>query len=192
MVVIDMRSSKRRALIVVCLILIIVVIFLARKNIETYNAITLKDINYKAYTGLNGMLSYKLPADWSAQEQNLNSTEIVYHMDFETKDKKIHGYVEILNFNKPLINFLNESKKNLLEIISFKQYTIEPIKIDGADGYILMYSKRSNNKYIKAFEVFRQDKDNIFHRFAFYMDEQEWENELRPVLLEIAASAVLK
>lgn len=190
MIIIDIRRFKKGFWMVLGVTMIFAVLFFTFRAIETSGRLTKEDVQYKEFKGLNGTFTYKLPSDWRTVEQNFGGGEVMYHNDFTSKDGNLRGYVQLWNLNKPLINFIKEGQKGLDSTVTFKYYTVEPIKIDGKEGYVLQYSKRDqNNKYFKAFEVFILEKDNIFCRFAFYMDEPQWKDEYREYFLNIAASA---
>ena len=90
----------------------------------------------------------------------------------------------------PLAEFLNKSRESAIGVVYFKDYSIEPAKVNGKTGYILSYTRATDNdKYVKALEVFILHKDNVFIRFAFYMDETLWKDEYRELFLSISASS---
>lgn len=193
MLLIDIRKVRKRAAIAACFLLFALIIILTRKAVQTQAILLIEGVQYKDYSALNGRFTYKLPADWKTVEQKFGGNEIIYHNDFESADKKVHGYVQIWNLNKPLVDFLKQSQKSSAGIVYFKNYTVEPIKIDNRDGYVLQYSRRDEkNKYLKAFEVFIMERNNTFCRFAFYMDEDKWKNEYREFFLNTAAYGKVK
>lgn len=193
MLFIDARKYRRLTAAALYTIVACAMLFITYRAIQTRVNTFSTDIKYKEYSGLNGTFTYKMPANWKVEEQKFGGGEVMYHSDFWSEDRKVYGYVEVWNLNKPLIDFIKQGQKSAVGIISFKYYTIEPVKINGRQGYILQYSRKTDgNKYVKAFEVFIMDEDSKFHRFAFYMDEQLWKDEYRDFFLNIAASAKLK
>jgi hypothetical protein len=193
LIFIDIRRYRRWTGGIVYSLFAIIILLLIYGTIEARVNTIAVDVQYKEYTGLNGTFTYKLPEKWRVQRQEFGKDEIIYHSDFTSEDRKINGYVQVWNLNKPLIDFIKEGQKSPIGIVSFKFYTVEPVKIDGREGYILQYSrKQDGNKYIRAFEVFIMDKNNTFHRLAFYMDEQVWKDENRSFFLNIAASSKLE
>lgn len=178
---------------VLCVALIGFAILMTTRTITVQTSIVPANTQYKDYTGLNGMFEYKLPAEWIASEEKSGGSEIMYRNNFSSKDGKLHGFVEIWNLNRPTINFVNEFRKKLANIVSVKNCRMEPLKINGMEGYVLQYSiKCEKSKYTKAFEVLVLDKGNVFRRFAFYMDESIWRDEFRTLFLNIAAYAKQK
>lgn len=193
LLVINLNKIKEKGMFLILLILLIVgIYFNNNKGIQTFINLNIDEIELKEYKGLNNKFHYKLPADWITNTQEFSGDEIMYHNDFKTPDGKIHGFVQLWNLNKPIIDFLKDGIKSATGIVSFKNYFIEPIKINGNEGYILYYSRLGNdNKYIKAFEIFILNKDNIFYRFSFFMDEKDWKKEYRMFFLELASYAEL-
>lgn len=193
LILVDVRKYRKWTGMAVYSILVCIIVILTYRTIETRTDTFSAETKYKEYTGLNGRFTYALPENWKVEEQNLGSSEIIYHSNFISDDKKINGYVEVWDLKKPLLDFLKESEKSAVGTVSFKYYTIKPIKIDDKEGYILEYSRKGEgDKYIKAFEVFLKDKESLFYRLAFYMDEQLWKDEYRELFLNMASMAKLK
>lgn len=189
LILIDLSRIRKGVLTVLCFLLIVVCTLAELKAAETGTNIPADEIEYKNYSAFDGKIAFKLPAKWSTTLRKFDSNEVLYHNDFISDDKIIHGFVEVWNLNMPLIEFIKQGKENPIGIASYKNYTIEDVRINGMDGYILSYSRAgSEGKYIKAFEVFILDKGNSFYRFSFFMDESKWKNEYRMFFLNIAAS----
>jgi hypothetical protein len=193
MILIDLTGVRRKIIAVLAFVLIAVCLYATFSAVEVWNSSTPDKVSYKDYTGCEGKFTYKLLADWKTKEQKFEGNEILYHNDFISSDNKILGYVQVWNLGMPLKDFIEQGKKSASELVNFKEYSMEPVKIGGKDGYILQYTREvENGKYIKAFEVFVIDKGNIFHRFAFYMDEKTWKNDFRMTFLNIAATGNYK
>jgi hypothetical protein len=186
----DIRKS-RNVFKFLLLILFICAIYLGLKLIlDTKVSLIPVDIKYKEYTGLDNKFTYRLPEEWKTSEQKFEGNEIIYHNDFTSEQDKLHGFVQVWNASMPLAEFLNKSRESAVGVVYFKDYSIEPAKINGKTGYILNYTRSADNdKYIKALEVFILQKDNVFIRFAFYMDETLWKDEYRELFLSISASS---
>lgn len=193
MLLIDVSRYRRIVLFILTVLLMSGVIMVFYKSFEVEVNTFVLEVQYKEYSGLKGTFKYKLPEGWKSVEQKFEGGEIIYHNDFDSEDKSMHGYIQVWNLNRPLINFIMEGRKSAVGIISFKNYTIEPIKINGKEAYLLTYSRKDdNNKYIKGFEVFILQNTTDFSRFAFYMDEHLWKDEYRHFFLDIAATAQFK
>lgn len=125
----------------------------------------------KEYSALNNTLTYKLPSDWSTTLRDFGGNEILYHNDFQSKDAKIHGFVEVWNINEDLKSFLDRSKQTSDTQNTFKKYSITPISIAGRSGYELQYTiiSYSNIPY-NGYEYFLNDK-NKFFRFSFFVQK---------------------
>lgn len=190
MMLVDLSRIRKGALVVLCAALLLICLIFAYRMAEVQTSTDINEIQYKNYSALGGEFYYKLPSAWKTTEQDFGGSEIIYHNDFLSEDRNIHGFVEVWNLNMPLIDFIKEGRKNPIGIASFKNYTIEDVKINGREGYILHYSRAGETgKYTKAFEVFIIGKGNTFYRFSFFMDETKWKNEYRMFFLNIAASA---
>lgn len=193
MIVIDIRHNRKKIFIALLMIFIAGCIFLTYRYAAPTAGLIREEIQYKDYSGYGGKFTYKLPADWKTSEQKFQGKEILYHNDFISGDKKLVGYVQLWDLNLPIKEFIEEGKKSAGDIVNFKDYSIEPVKINGKNGYILQYTREvEKGKYVKAFEVFVMDKGNTFHRFAFYMDEKSWEQGYRMLFLNIASTANLQ
>ena len=193
MILVDLSRIRRGGIIAITIGIIALCLYIINGTVETQSSINIEEIKYKEYSGLNGKFSYSLPSDWKTTPEKFEGGEILYHNNFISQDKKINGYVEVWNLVMSLRDFLNESRKSAADGIAFKNYTIEPVKINGREGFILQYSKLyDKDSYIKAFEVFIMEKDNMFERFAFYIDEKKWKDENKIFFLNIAASGTSK
>lgn len=193
MLLIDMRKIKKRAVILICFMLIIAAVMVTHKAMDTQVSINIDEVQYRDYTGLDGRFTYKLPSGWKTVDEKQEGSEIIYSISFSSGDNKIHGCTQVWNLNRPAIGFISEFIKCFPGISSFRNLNIEPVKIEGRDGYILQYSKKDdNNKYKKCFEVFIFEEGSNLQRFAFQMDDSLWKNEYRTFLLNTAAYARLK
>lgn len=193
MILIDISGTRKKIIIAVAFFLIAACIYGAFMMEGVQTSTEPKQIKYKDYIGYGGKFTYKLPAEWRTEEQKFEGNEILYHNDFISGDNKFIGFVQLWNLNIPLKKFLDESKDSAYGVINFKEYTIEPVKIKGREGYILEYIREvEGGKYIKAFEIFVMDNGNIFERFAFYMDEKTWKNDYKMFFLNIASTGELK
>lgn len=195
MILVDLRKARKVFAIAVVFFIILSCIFIINSILQDHPSLNPNEIKYSEHIGLNGKILYTLPSNWKTYEEKFAGDEIIYHNNFISEDRKINGYVEVWNLNMPLKDFLNLSKKSAVGvgIVSFKSYSIEQVKINGREGFILQYTRADNKGgYIKAFEVFIGDEKNMFHRFAFYMDEKLWKEDLKMVFLNIAASLEIK
>lgn len=193
MIVIDISGPKRKIITALVFVLIAVCLYGAFTVVGVFNTTAPDSISYKDYTAYEGRFKYKLPSDWRTKEQKFEGNEILYHNDFISADSKILGYVQVWNLGIPLKDFIEEGKKSASQAVSFKEYSMEPVKINGKDGYILQYTREAEkDKSMKAFEIFIMDEGNVFHRFAFYMEEKTWKNDMRMFFLNIAANGKYK
>ncbi|EET84905.1 conserved hypothetical protein [Clostridium carboxidivorans P7] len=165
--------NRKRLGVTIIIIGLMLVLFSLEKHFDArlkFTALIQNNINSLVqYEALDKKFTYKLPAEWAAKEQKFPGNEIIYHNDFNTKDLKIHGFVEVWNLNTDLKAFLEESKKISSEQNLYKSYEIKPIKINNKDGYLVEYTIiTSNNKAYKGYEYFIKNKDK-FIRFSFFV-----------------------
>lgn len=193
LILVDLRGMRKKVFAVLAVTVLAACIYIFFMTIGIQTSTAPDKTQYKDYTGYEGRFKYRLPADWSTAEQKFEGREILYHNDFISGDKKILGYVQVWNLNIPLKDFIEEARENAVKEVTFKEYSMEPVRINNKEGYILQYTRDADNgKYMKAFEVFIIDEGNTFHRFAFYMDEKSWKDNMRMLFLNIAATGVLK
>ncbi|MDF2533625.1 MAG: hypothetical protein K0Q65_3206 [Clostridia bacterium] len=147
----------------------------------------------KKYSALDGKFEFSLPADWTTMEEAFSGGEIIYNIFFVSKDKNIHGFVQVWDINKPLKQFIEESKQAAVGVVDFKYYRVKEITINNNKGYLLDYSRRSNqDKYIKSYEIFVEGKDGRIYRVSFFVEEQNWKQQYLILFNRIAKSFVMK
>lgn len=181
--------NRKRLGVTIIIIGLMLVLFSLEKNFDArlkFTALIQNNINSLVqYEALDKKFTYKLPAEWSTKEQKFPGNEIIYHNDFNTKDLKIHGFVEVWNLNTDLKAFLEESKKISSEQNLYKSYEIKPIKINNKDGYLVEYTIiTSNNKGYKGYEYFIKNK-NKFMRFSFFVSEGNFKESMPTIFKTI-------
>ncbi len=129
----------------------------------------------KKYTALQDKFEFTLPSNWSTIEQAFSGGEIIYNLAFMSEDKKIHGFVQVWDIDKPLKQFIDESKKSAVGVVDFKYYRVKEITSNQNKGYLLDYSRRTNqDKYIRAYETFIEGANNRIYRVSFFVNEDDW------------------
>jgi 5-bromo-4-chloroindolyl phosphate hydrolysis protein len=140
-------------------------------------------IQYKA---LDNKLSYKLPSEWITKEQNFSGQEIIYHNDFQSRDAKIHGFVEVWNINQDLKAFLEDSKKISSKQNIYKQYKMNPIRINNRDGYLIDYIIITpSDEMYRGYEYFIKN-GNKFFRLSFFAKENDFKENMPVIFSAIA------
>jgi len=143
-----------------------------RTNIELQK---MEKQGYKNYDVLDGSFKFYLPSSWNAWEQNFVGGEIIYNLNYITPNKKIYGFIQVWNMEKPLGEFLEESKKAAVGVIDFKKYDLKEIMVNKKKGYLLEYIRaRDNDGYIRAYEAFLEGGNGRIYRASFYTDEKDW------------------
>lgn len=148
---------------------------------------------FTSYSAMGGSLSFELPDSWSTSQAAFEGGEITYHLNFISKDKKVHGFVQAWKLNKPLKQFLEESKKSAVGVIDFKYFNIKEMMIGKKQGYILEYS-RANEKgeYIRAYEAFIEGYGGDVFRVSFFIPEKEWKEYYKILFDRIINSVNIK
>lgn len=127
----------------------------------------------KSYYALDNTIGYKLPTEWSTKLMKFNGDEIIYHNDFNSRDSKIHGFVQVWNLKTSLKSFIETSKNIAGKYNIYKNYKVSQYKQGDLDGYYVQYTmKTSDDVYYNAYEYFLQDDMKLI-RFAFYVDEND-------------------
>lgn len=147
----------------------------------------------KKYTALQGKFEYMLPSDWTVMEQPFSGGEIIYNLFFASGDKKVHGFVQVWDIDKPLKQFLDESKKSAVGEVDFKYYRVKEIKNGTNKGYLLDYSRRTNqDKYVRAYEAFIEGSKGRIYRVSFFVDEDDWKQQYLILFNRIIRSLEIK
>jgi hypothetical protein len=130
---------------------------------------------FESYNVMDNTFHFELPDSWSAYEESFSGEEILYHLNFVSKDKRIHGFVQVWKLSETLKQFIEKSKESAAGIIDFKNFNIKEITADGKKGYLMDYS-RANQKgeYIRAYEAFIEGFSNKMYRISFFVPEKEW------------------
>jgi len=181
--------NKKRLGVTLIIVGLMFVLLAFEKNFDNRLKLTLliqNDIKYlKQYTAMQAGITYKLPEEWLTKEENFSGGEIIYHNDFQTKDSKIHGFVQVLKMPKNLKQFLDESK-----IISSKQnliydYNISTIKVKDFKGYLVEYNMevKSGENY-KCIEYFLNDQGDVI-RFSFFVNENNYKENMPAIFSTI-------
>lgn len=139
----------------------------------------------KEYSALNGKVTYKLPYDWISEKRDFGGEEIIYHNDFQAKDFKVYGFVEVWNLNQDLKTFIERSKDISVKQNIIEGYKLSNVKINDKDAYYIEYSLiNSQNIKYKAFEYFIPD-NNKFIRFSFFTREDNFKENMPTIFKAI-------
>lgn len=130
---------------------------------------------FEAYNVMDNTFHFELPDTWSTHEVSFTGGEILYHLNFTSRDRKIHGFVQVWELSEPLKQFVEKSKKSAAGVVDFKYFDIKEIMVDNKKGYLMDYS-RANQKgeYNRAYEAFIEGFSNRVYRLSFFVPEKEW------------------
>lgn len=147
----------------------------------------------KKYKALDGKFEYALPAEWTTMEEPFSGGEIIYNNYFVSKDKKVHGFIQVWDIDKPLKQFIDESKQSAVGVVDFKYYKVKDVMLNGRKGYLLDYSRKSNqDKYIKSYETFVEGDNGRIYRASFFVEEENWKQQYLILFNRITRSFVIK
>lgn len=136
---------------------------------------TMKKQVYKEYNVLGNTFSYKLPNDWTTWIQTFEGGEIIYNMFFKSPDSKVNGFIQVSNINKPLKQYLEESKEAAVGAVDFKYFDIKPIMVGRNTGFLLRYERpNSEGEYYSGYEAFVEGKNGKVYRASFFVKEKDW------------------
>jgi hypothetical protein len=147
----------------------------------------------KKHSALQGKFEFYLPTDWTTMEETFSGGEIIYNIFFASKDKKIHGFVQVWDIKKPLKQFIDESKQAAVGVIDFKYYRVKEVTINNNKGYLLDYSRKDNEgNYIKSYETFIEGSNGRIYRASFFVEEKNWRQNYIILFNRITRSFVIK
>lgn len=147
----------------------------------------------KKYTALQDKFEFMLPSTWSTMEQAFSGGEIIYSLAFMSDDKKTHGIVQVWDIDKPLKQFIDESKESAVGVVDFKYYRVKEIKSKQNKGYLLDYSRRTDqDKYVRAYEAFIEGANNRIYRVSFFVNEDNWKSQYIILFNRIIRSLEIK
>jgi hypothetical protein len=148
---------------------------------------------FEAYNVMDNTFHFELPDSWYTHEVSFAGGEIIYHMNFVSQDKRVHGFVQVWQLSKPLKQFIDESKKSAVGVVDFKYFDVKEIMIDNKKGYLVDYSRaNSQGEYNKAYEAFVEGYSNKVYRISFYVQEKEWRNYYKVLFDRIIHSMNIK
>lgn len=129
------------------------------------------------YNVMDNTFHFELPDNWYTHEISFTGGEILYHMNFMSQDKRIHGFVQVWQLSKPLKQFIEGSKKAATGVVDFKYFDIKEIMVNNKKGYLLDYSRANpDGEYNRAYEAFIEGGSGKVYRMSFFVPEKEWRN----------------
>lgn len=130
---------------------------------------------YKSYSALQGKFKFQLPDAWTTWNETFSGGEILYHLNFISPDKKIHGFIQIWKLDMPLKQFIENSKKAAVGPVDFKYFKTKEIMSGRKKGYLVDYV-RSNGKgeYYRSYEAFIEGGEGFIYRASFFTKENDW------------------
>lgn len=129
---------------------------------------------FSSYKSAEGKFSFNYPAAFLLNPQNYEGSEILYHIGFRNKQDTAHGFVQVWNMPGSLYDFLKNSKASSQQ--SYKYFKSSSINVNGKPGYFWDYVVLANGSYIKANEVFLEEKGRMY-RISYFVPENEWNND---------------
>lgn len=147
---------------------------------------------YKEYKVLDNTFQFKLPKDWVTWTQTFEGGEIIYSLFFKSPDSKLHGFVQVWNIDKPLEQFVNESKQSAVGAVEFKYFNVGQVMVDRKIGYLLDYSRPNDqNIYYKGYEALIEGNNKVY-RVSFFVEEKDWKEYYKMIFNTIIQSFKIK
>ncbi len=141
---------------------------------------------FSNFTSIEGKFSFEYPSIFSLNQQEFSGSEILYHIDFNSKQNSINGFVQVWNLPYSLEDFLTKSKST--SQLNFKYFNSNPVKVNGIEGFYWDYSfLSSSGNYFKGNEVFLQ-KDKRMYRISYFIPEELWTKEQEEIFKGIVYS----
>ena len=131
----------------------------------------------KVYSIENIKYTYKLPKNWSTEEEKVSGEEIIYHNSFISNDGGLHGYVQVWKLRRDLENFIEDIKINSEVENRIYDYKVTNYNDSNIKGFKVVYKINTKNDNYVAYEYFIKLKEN-FIRFSFYTKEKEFKESM--------------
>lgn len=161
-----------------------------KENIEAERA---EKQLFEAYNVMEDTFHFELPDTWDTHEVTFSGGEVLYHLNFTSQDKRIHGFVQVWKISKTLKQFIEESKQSAVGVVDFKHFNVKEMMVGDRKGYLIDYS-RANQKgeYNRAYEAFLEGPSNRIYRVSFFVPEKEWRNYYKIIFDKIINSIRIK
>lgn len=145
----------------------------------------------KTIEALDGKVTYKLPSEWTTSMTSFPGNQIVYHNDFTANDFLVSGFVQVWNNVEDLKSFLEMSKKVSEKQNEIKDYSMNNLKMDSHEGYLVKYIMNSKGTDYMAYEYFIKYK-NGFIRFSFFSRNQNFKENMKTLYESIVKTVQIK
>lgn len=130
---------------------------------------------YKSYSAMQGNFKFQLPDTWITRSSTFSGGEILYHLYFISPDNKLNGFVQVWSLQKPLKQFIEESKKAAVGPVDFKYFKTREIMSGRKRGYLIDYVRANDSgQYYRGYEAFIEGGQNHVYRVSFFVDEKNW------------------
>lgn len=188
--------DKKKTLVVIIVLLLMTSMFAFQKVIN--NSMRMTSLmqsnikNLKEYEALNGEIQYRLPEDWITEERKFEEGEIIYHNEFQSKDLKVHGFVQVWNINYSIKEFLQSSKIIAEKQNKISDYVMESIEVNNNLGYSINYIIRNKqDNSFKCYEYFLNKDDKII-RLSFFVKENKFKENMPTIFKNIVSTLKYK
>ncbi|MBP1866113.1 hypothetical protein BD780_003966 [Clostridium tetanomorphum] len=183
-----MVNKKRLGVSMIIIALMVLMFGIQKEFKDKMKLTTLMQSNInslKEYKALDGEVKYKLPSEWNTEEKTFQGDEIIYHNDFQSKDFKIHGFVEVWNMDEDLEDFLRRSEQISKKQNIIKNYKMEKEKINNTEWYSINYLIEGPEKSnFRSSEYFKKYNNRLF-RFSFFVREENFKENMPTIFKAI-------
>lgn len=188
--------DKKKTTVFIIILILMTSMFAFQKIINNNMKMTslmqsnIKDL--KEYKALDGVIEYKLPEDWITEEKKFEGSEIIYHNEFQSKDLKVHGFMQIWDIDYNIKEFLENSKTISEKQNKISDYTMENIDVNNNPAYYISYTiYNKQGKSFKCREYFL-NKDNKIIRFSFFVKEDKFKENMPTIFKNIVSTLKYK
>ncbi|MHB8065547.1 MAG: PsbP-related protein [Ruminiclostridium sp.] len=159
------------------------------KNDDSTPYLQASNSNYKKFIDFKNTsegLEFSYPSIFKINEQSFPGSEILYHIDFQSKQVKMkRGFVQIWSLPYSLEKFLEESKQSAT--VDFINFSSKKIKVNNLEGYFWEYTSKGVTENYKALEIFLS-KNSKLYRISYFMPEKEYSNDEYEMFWKIVKS----
>jgi hypothetical protein len=172
------KRKLRRKIVGVLFVVLAFVMLLLSLNSKVDMSVFKVNSDFLTYKDKSGMFSFEYPKGYTITKKELNSQDVIKHVEFQDAVSGVHGFVQVWNLKEPLKEFLEGSQKYAVGNLNFKYNKLSPIKVNGIDGYQINSSRMGNDdKYYKTKDTFFK-VGNFMYRLSFSQEEDLWNNKV--------------
>ncbi len=127
-------------------------------------------------------ITFNYPLGWAIRTERNFGGEILESTSFASPDKTVHGFVQVMEFPKPVPEYIAEAQKNMVsgyDSLEFKETTA-----GDKQGYVLTYKRGTGDTRSAATEYFFTRNKKVY-RFSYFFPErlaEQYEKDFEEML----------